>query len=141
MPAVFDRPPLHFVYPDSWSLDEDETAEGAEVVSVYGPGGSFWSVTLHPAQAEPQALVDAALEALRGEYEQLDAEPIAARMAGKSLIGYELNFYFLDLTSTAWFHAVRHGEATYLIYSQAEDRDLDDVAPVFAAITTSLLQG
>lgn len=141
MPAVFNKLGLHFVYPDSWSVDEDQTDDNNSVVTVYGPGGAFWSLTIHPAEADPQALADAAVEALRGEYEQLDVEPIVAKMAGKKLVGYELNFYYLDLTSTAWFHAVRHGDATHLIYCQAEDRDLDEVAPVFAAITTSLLRG
>lgn len=141
MPAVYNKQGLHFVYPESWTVDEDQTEDDNSVVTVYGPGGAFWSLTVHPEEAEPQALADAAVEALRGEYEQLDIDPIAVRLAGKQLVGYELNFYYLDLTSTAWFHAVRHGGATYLIYSQAEDRDLDDVAPVFAAIITSLLRG
>lgn len=138
-PAEFNQQGIRFQYPGTWELDQAEALEGNRSVTVYGPGGSFWSVAAHSVQRQPRELLDMALVAMRQVYEQLDCEPLAERLAGRECTGYEMNFYCLDLTNTAWFRAFRTSEATYLIHCQAEDRDLPQVAPVFEAMTVSLL--
>jgi hypothetical protein len=87
----------------------------------------------------PKDLAEAALQAMRQEYSELDAERVREKSAGRELIGYDLNFYCLDLTNTALVRAVRTADATYLILCQAEDREFAEVEAVFRAITASLL--
>jgi hypothetical protein len=53
--------------------------------------------------------------------------------------GFDLNFYYLDLTNTACVRCLRTERATYAVFSQAEDREFAEIQRVFLAITTSLL--
>jgi hypothetical protein len=60
---------------------------------------------------------------------------------GRNLTGFDLNFYCLDLTNTAQVRTLATPAAIYLILCQAEDREWNELAPVFAAITTSFVTG
>jgi hypothetical protein len=141
MPAVFDKLGIRFQYPDNWELDEKDALAGESSVTVYSPGAAFWSIAVHGREVAPKDLVEAALKAMRQEYDELDAEPVQERAFGHELIGYDLNFYCLDLTNTALVRAVQTADATYLILCQAEDREFAEVEPVFRAMTASLLRG
>ncbi|HEV2968710.1 MAG TPA: hypothetical protein VGY55_01900 [Pirellulales bacterium] len=139
MPAVFDRLGVHFQYPENWTLEAANEADGEEV-TVYSPGGAFWSLTIHE-RGDPVELMDIVVDAMREEYDELDAEAVEDSIAGQELTGYDLNFYCLDLTNTAEIRAFNRGAKTYLLIWQAEDRDYDLVRPVFRAIATSLIKG
>ncbi len=55
------------------------------------------------------------------------------------MIGYEISFYYLDMTNTASILCFRGMGASYAIFWQAEDRDLKSIQDVFLAITTSFI--
>ena len=76
---------------------------------------------------------------MRQEYDELDAEPVAETIAGRELVGWDMNFYCLDLTNTAVVRGFSTPEAAYLIFCQADDREFDEIQRIFAAITFSLL--
>ncbi len=139
MPAVYDNLGVRFLYPDNWTLDDQEAIAGNRSVSVYSPGGSFWSITLHPASSDPRELAATAVATLKGEYEGTEAEPVSEQFGERTLAGYDLAFFYLDLTNTALIRAFRMGDASCLILCQAEDREFEQLEPVFRAITTSLL--
>ncbi len=146
MPETYQKLGLAFQYPENWMLDESEAqdelqvgADAARSVSVYSPGGGFWTVASHRAESDPREFVDATLDTMRQEYDNLDAEPIEETVAGHRLVGYNFNFYCLDLTSTALVRAVRVDNATLLIFCQADDLEFDSIEPVFRAMTESLL--
>jgi len=139
MPAVFDKMGIRFLYPDNWTLDEEEALEGNQSVTVRSPGGAFWSIVLHPMHVDPAKLATAALTALKSEYEGAEASPAAEQIGDQSIRGYDLNFFYLDLTNTALIRGFRTAEASCLVLCQAEDREYEQIAPVFRAITTSLL--
>ncbi len=141
MPAVFDKLGIRFMYPDNWTLDEQEAIAGNNSVTVYSPGGAFWSVVLHDRSADPKELAAEALNALKAEYEGSEAEPASEEVAGQELRGYDVNFFYLDLTNTALIRSFRTTDAACLILCQAEDRELVTAEPVFRAMTTSLLTG
>jgi hypothetical protein len=131
---------ISFQYPENWELDEREALEGEHGVTVYSPGGAFWSLLLQPARVDPQASAEAALAALRKEYDELDAEPARDEIDDRDLVGFDANFYYLDLTNTAYIRAFRTPAASYLILCQAEDRELAEIDAVFRAMTTSLIR-
>jgi hypothetical protein len=141
MPATFDNLGISFQYPDNWQLDEEEIRAGQSAVTVYSPGGAFWSVAVHAASADPARMAQAALDAMRKEYEGLEAEPIRETIAGHELIGFDLNFFYLDLTNTAGIRSLRVDGTTYTIFFQAEDHEYHEIGLVFAAMTFSLLHG
>ena len=141
MPEKFEKLGISFQYPDNWTLDEEDAPAGRQSVTVYSPGGAFWSVAVHPRSAHPAQLAEAAVDAMKQEYEKLDVEQTRETTAGLEMIGYDLNFYYLDLTNTARIRCLRTKRATYSVFCQAEDREFDQIQMVFQAMTTSLLRG
>jgi len=139
MSGVYDKLGIRFQFPTNWHLDEAEAFAGYHSVSVYSPGGSFWSVTVHPTQQSPQRLVDAALKTMEQEYDELDAEAVSESWAGHACVGYDLNFYCFDLTNTAVVRALATEDSAFLILYQADDREFTETEPVFKAISASLL--
>jgi hypothetical protein len=141
MPVTFDNLGITFQYPDNWQLDDEEMRAGQSAVTVFSPGGAFWSVALHTGSADPARMAQAALDAMSKEYEDLEAEPVEETTAGHKVAGFDLNFFYLDLTNTAGIRSLRIGGTTYTIFFQAEDREFREVAMVFEAMTVSLLRG
>ncbi|HTQ38766.1 MAG TPA: hypothetical protein VMJ32_07045 [Pirellulales bacterium] len=139
MTAVFDKFGIRFQYPENWTLEADNTAPGRQSVSVYSPGGAFWTVMLHPPDTDASELASTALVAMQNEYDELDSEPVQEEISRMGLIGFDLNFYCLDLTNTAWIRAGSNYSATFLVICQAEDREFEEVSGVFQAMTASLL--
>ena len=141
MPGSFNKLGISFQYPESWTLDEEDALAGRKSVTVYSPGGAFWSVSVHPCSADPAELAKAAVDAMKQEYQELDAEEAREVLAGRDLIGYDMNFYYLDLTNTAQIRCLRTDRTTFSIFCQAEDREFERVRAVFQAMATSLLSG
>jgi len=136
----FDRLGLAFDYPDNWTVDADEAGGGLATITVYSPDGGFWSVSGHAPGGEPTALATAVVGQMRREYPELDSESAEERVAGRQLQGFDMNFYCLDLTNTAQVRTLVTPAAVYVLFCQAEDREWDRVAPVFAAMTTSFVR-
>jgi hypothetical protein len=141
MPARFESLGISFQYPDNWALDDSDAVLGRQSVTVYSPGGAFWSVAVHPGSPDPAKLAAAIVETMKNEYDSLESEPAAETVVGYELAGYDLAFYCLDLTNTALIRSLRIAQTTYTIFCQAEDRDFERLRAVFQAITTSLLSG
>lgn len=139
MPAQFNKLGISFQYPENWTLDDSDAVLGRKSVTVYSPGGAFWSVSIHFGSAGPAKLASAALAAMKKEYPGLEVEETQERIAGHELIGYDLAFYYLDLISTALIRCLRIAHTTYTIFCQAEDRDYAQIQNVFQAMTTSLV--
>jgi hypothetical protein len=139
MTAVFDQLGLRFQYPENWTVEKDATIAERLTVSVYSPEGAFWTVMRHPANTDSVELAEAALVAMQNEYQDLDSEKSRELVGEVELVGFDLNFYCLDLTNTAWIRAGGTGAATYLLICQAEDREFEQVSAVFQAMTASLL--
>ena len=140
MPALFNKLGINFHYPENWTLDEQEALEGEPTVTVNSPGGAFWSVAIHPIADDPGRLTKTAVDALKQVYSDLDAEEASDQVAGLQISGYDVNFYCLDLTNTAIVRGFRGEHATYVILSQAEDREFAEIEPVFRAMTASLVR-
>lgn len=140
MPAVFEKLGISFQYPENWKLDEEELRAGQCSVTVYSPQGGFWSVSLHPETADPARMAKAAVDAMRQEYEGLESAPASETVAGQELVGYDLNFFYLDLTNSATVRSLHVGQTTYTIFCQAEDREFDEIHRVFEAMTASLVR-
>jgi hypothetical protein len=138
MPALFNKLGIKFLYPDDWTL-EPSTDEDEQGATVYSPGGAFLSVVVRDRNEDPAELAKVAMAAIGDVYTDIDTEAVEETIGGHGLVGFDLNFYCLDLTNTAQIRACRHNGHTLLIIWQAEDREFGEVSKVFRAITTSLL--
>ncbi len=141
MPCQFSQFGVSFLYPDNWTLDKDDARAGKQSVTVFSPGGGFWSVSIYPRTADPVRLAKTVVRTMQSEYEDLESREAEETVAGHDLIGYDLNFFFMDYTNTASVRCIRTQAATYAIFCQAEDHEFDQIARVFLAMTTSLLNG
>ena len=139
MPAEFNKMGISFLYPDNWTLDEDDAKAGRESVTVFSPGGAFWSVSVHPPSTDPEQLAKVALQAMEEEYKELEIERARKTIAERKMVGFEISFYYLDMISTASILCFRGMGASYAIFWQAEDRELKSIQDVFLAITTSFI--
>jgi hypothetical protein len=139
MPAVFSGFGISFQYPENWTLDDSDARLGRHSVTVYSPGGAFWSVAVQSGGADPAKLAAAAVETMKKEYAWLEAEEAEETIANYDLTGYDVAFYYLDLTSTAVIRSARIGGATYTIFAEGEDREFVAYRQVFQAMTVSLL--
>ena len=74
MPCQFSKFGISFLYPDNWTLDEEDALAGKRSVTVISPGGAFWSVSIHPRSADPVRLAKAVVHTMQKEYEDLESE-------------------------------------------------------------------
>lgn len=135
----FDRLGLTFDHPDNWTVDVDDANGLQAAVTAYAPDGGFWSVSAHAPGGPAADLAAAVVEEMRSQYQELDSEAVEEGVGGRILRGFDLNFYCLDLTNTAQVRTLETPDAVYLLLCQAEDREWEETAPVFAAMTASFV--
>lgn len=140
MPATFEKLGISFQYPENWKLDEQDILEGRNAVTIYSPGGGFWSVALDLGDSDAAQLAKAAVDAMRQEYQDIEVEETRETVADHEVVGYDLNFFYLDLTNTAGIRSFRIDQTTYTVFYQAEDREYEEIHRVFQAMTFSLIQ-
>lgn len=139
MPARFNRLGISFQYPENWTLDDTDAILGRHSVTVFSPGGAFWSVAVHSASTDRDELIETVVEAMKHEYYSLEADDVCETIAGHELLGKNLAFYCLDLTNTAQIRTLQIAQFIYTIFCQGDDREFERVENVFKAITMSFL--
>ena len=140
MPLEYNKSGIRFHYPDNWELDDKVSSTDCQMVTAYSPGGAFWTVSRHTRAADTKELAKAAVDALRDEYAEIEVEEVGETLAGHELVGFEISFYYADLTNSASVRAARADRSTFTIFYQAEDREFAKLHDVFLAMTTNFLQ-
>jgi hypothetical protein len=128
---------VSFDYPDDWQLDREESTDGWTVL-LQSPGTAFLTLTCEPSDATTEEMVAAALDALKAEYPTLEAQPKIDTLAGQMAIGYDMQFFSLDLTNTCWTRSIYGPEGVLLLLCQCNDLELEQYEPVLRAICASL---
>jgi hypothetical protein len=137
MAAQFDEGGIRFRYPENWRL-ERETTDSGWTVSVQSPDTAFLLVSLDEDMPSTEDVARSALEALRTEYPDLEADECMDSVAGQPAIGHDIRFISLDLTNTCWTRSFYSGRGTVLVMWEANDLELDVNEPVLRAICASL---
>jgi hypothetical protein len=135
--AVFEQDGIGFHYPDNWEMLREET-ECGWTVSVQSALTAFFMLTLDEEMPEQELMAETALDALRGEYPELEAEEALESIGGQPALGHDIRFFSLDLTNTCWTRSFYSGRGTLLALWQANDLEMDEVEPIFRAIRASL---
>ena len=134
--AVFDDGGIRFRYPENWQLEREDNENGW-TVSVQSPGTAFLMVCLREDTPTTDEMADAALEALREDYPELEAEDCIDSVAGQPAIGHTVRFFSLDLTNTCWTRSFYSSHGTVLVLWQVNDLELEQSEPVLRAICAS----
>lgn len=137
MVAEFDDDGIRFKYPENWKLEREETDTGWTVM-VQSPETAFMMISLRLDMPEPEEMAATALEAMREEYPDLEADDSLEALAGIPAIGHDIRFFSLDLTNTAWTRSIYCGHGTLLVLCQTTDLELEKHEPVLRAMCASL---
>lgn len=140
MPRSFDGFGVRFLYPDNWRIVEQTEAgeDSTAGVMLETPEKAFFSVNRYTGGVSPQKVLDEAIAAMRGEYDEIEVNPFEDEARGPRDVGAELSFYYLDLLVATRVLAIADGDEVLLVQIQGESRDFDRLEPVFQAMLKSL---
>ena len=118
---TFENHGLRFEYPSGWELEENDHGE-VMTVAVQDPGGlGFALITTDESCPDPADVADAALEAMREEYPDLDAAPAMETINEHCATGHDVEFFALDMTNGATIRCFRTPSRTVLAFGQWSD--------------------
>src|ERR1700730_2461853 len=137
MVAEFDDDGIRFRYPESWSLERQENETGW-TVAVQSPATAFMMLSLDTERPSTEDMAATALDALREEYPELEADDRVESVAGQPAIGHDIQFFSLDLTNTCWTRSFYSARGTVLVLCQINDLERETNEPVLRAICASL---
>jgi hypothetical protein len=137
MSAQFEDGGVRFQYPENWSLEREDTDTGW-TVSLQSPGTAFMMVCLREDLPTPAQMAEAALDALKEDYPELEADDCVDNFAGQPAIGHDIRFFSLDLTNTCWTRSFYSSGGTVLVLCQSSDIELEENEPILKAICKSL---
>ena len=133
----FSQGGVSFRYPDSWALELEE-ADGGWTVTLQSKETAFFVITLDATMPAPEETAKTALEALRSEYPELEADAAVDMLAGEVAVGHDIQFFSLDLANTVWTRCLYCAAGTLLVYWQMNDLELPTMEAVARAVCASL---
>jgi hypothetical protein len=83
-------------------------------------------------------LADAALEALREDYPELEVDDEVESLGGQPAVGHDIRFFKFDLTNVCWTRSFYSSQGTILLLCQASDLEPEKNEQVLRAICASL---
>jgi hypothetical protein len=137
MSKYFLEDGISFSFPESWRLEREDSDHGWTVL-LQSPGTAFLTVTFDASMPPAEDMAETALEAMRAEYPNLEAEAAIETLAGQMAIGHDMQFFSFDLTNTCWTRSLYGDAGTVLVLCQSSDIDLEAYEPELHAICASL---
>jgi hypothetical protein len=138
MQGKYSKFGVTFLYPEDWSIVDEETNQWPRRVSVQSPNSGFWELQAYPPQYQPDDLARRTLEAFREEYEDVESEPVSEEIMDHAATGFDLDFFCLDLLVTCQVRSFILAGQTLLLIYQAESQEFETRCEVFEAMTRSL---
>ena len=137
MSAVFTDEGIRFQYPENWRLEREDTEEGW-TVSVQSPATAFVLISLRADMPSIEEMANTALEAMREDYPELEAEDCTESFAGQPAVGHDIRFFSFDLTNTCWTRSFYTPRGTVLVLCQTNDLEPEKNELVLRAICASM---
>lgn len=141
MTATYQQNELKFLYPENWTLTDDPTEPLPRVIALESPGGHImWSVHLYSPDADPDEILDEAIDTLRESYQDLELSTEELDFDTFQGKAFGALFFCLDFLVRIKLQVYSTPEYKLMLWYQCEDRDFDQQQLVFQAISTTLLQ-
>ena len=140
MPAIYENLGIRFLYPENWSVVDEERDGWPRSVTVQSPETSFWTLLVYPPRQASGPIIDHVIESIRETYEDLEVLEAKEVIGDIAASGVDICFFYLDLLVEAKIRVLSTPSATLLWHYQAESREFDKMEAVFQAMAVSLLQ-
>jgi hypothetical protein len=140
MPAVYENLGVRFLYPENWSITDEEDDGFPRTVTVQSPETGFWSLHVYPPAQDLKPIVKELIRAIQAEFNEIEVLPSKETFGDIPTTGVDLAFFYLDLLIEAKIRCLRTPSATLVWLYQAESREFEAAEPVFQAIAVSMLQ-
>ena len=135
---TFEDHGLRFGYPSNWELEVTEHGN-VMTVAVQDPGGlGFALITTDESRPDPADVADAALEAMREEYPDLDAAPAMETINEQVATGHDVEFFAMDMTNAASIRCFRTPHRTVLAFGQWSDVGEADLPDLIRGVFRSI---
>jgi hypothetical protein len=136
--SEFNQSGISFRYPANWSLEADNSSDTEWTVSIQSPATAFILFSLRPDARDPADLADQTLDALKTEYQELDAENRVETIAGQPAIGHDIDFLTVDSAIICRTRCLETSSGPLLIMCQLSEFERVQNDAVLQAIVSSL---
>lgn len=140
MPGIYDQQGVKFLYPDNWTLAGQSLDTEPIVVELQSPSSAFWTLHVYSLENDAGEIIDEFRDAMSAEYENIEVETVDEMEGEEPVLGYDMAFYCLDFLVSAKVRCWRQGNSLVLTHAQAEDREFEEIAPIFRAMTVSMMR-
>jgi hypothetical protein len=137
MAAKFEEGGVRFLYPENWRVEREDSEDGWNV-TVQSPETAFVVITVNEELPTTEEVLATALEALKADYPDLEADHCVDTVAGQPAVGHDIRFISLDLTNTCWTRSFYSTAGTILVLCQCNDLESEIHEQVLRAICASL---
>lgn len=134
---TFTRGGVRFRHPTDWTLDTDDDG-AAWAVTASSPDTAFVLASVRPDAAGPGELADETLAALKGEYPDLEAEPVVQGIGGQPAVGYDVDFLTVDTSTVCLIRSLMTPDGPLLLLAQVSDLDREANEPLLRAVLASV---
>jgi hypothetical protein len=135
---TYDDRGIRFKYPSRWQMEVTDNGP-VTTVAVQDPGGlGFALITTDESCPDPADVADAALDAMREEYPDLDATPAMETINDHCATGHDVEFFAMDMTNAASIRCFRSPRRTVLAFGQWSDLGEADLPDLIRDVFHSL---
>jgi hypothetical protein len=140
MPAIYDNLGVRFLYPENWSITDEDDEGWPRTVTVQSPETGFWTLHILPAGDDPQPAIDELVAAITADFGDVEVLPAKEAFGDVDAAGVDLAFFYLDLLVEAKIRCLKTPSATLVWLYQAESREFEKSEAVFQAMAVSMLR-
>jgi hypothetical protein len=140
MPAVYQKLGVKLLYPENWSITDEDDEDWPRTVTLQSEETGFWSLHVYPPGHHIQDVIDELVAAIGAEFSDIEVLPAQETFGDIDTTGVDLAFFYLDLLVEAKIRCLATPSATLIWLYQAESREFEEMEPVFQAIAVSMLR-
>jgi hypothetical protein len=138
MMSTYEDHGVRFEYPSDWSLEVTEHGPVVTVAVQEPDGLGFALITTDKSRPDPEDVAEAALEAMREEYPDLDAAPAMETINEHCATGHDVEFFAMDMANAASIRCFRTPHRTFLAFGQWSDLGEEDLPDRIRSVLHSI---
>lgn len=136
--SIYDDHGVRFEYPSAWETEVTGDGPVTTVDAQHPNGIAFLMVRIDDSCPDPDLVADSALEAMREEYPDLDADPVVETLNEHPAPGYDVEFLSLDISNTACIRCFQTPHRTVLVFGQWADLGEENLSELVGGMIRSL---